>query len=81
MAMKQKTLYEEIREAGHSRRDFLRFCSMMAAYLGLESSGVAQVVEALETKPRLPVVWFHFSRVYLLQRIFYPLVTSDCCKM
>ncbi len=61
MAIKQKTLYEEIREAGHSRRDFLRFCSMMAAYLGLESSGVAQVVEALENNPRLPVVWFHFQ--------------------
>ncbi len=61
MAEQRKTLYEEIREAGHSRRDFLRFCSMMAAYLGLESTGVSQVVEALETKPRLPVVWFHFQ--------------------
>ena len=28
---------------------------------GLEASGVAQVVNALETKPRLPVIWLHLQ--------------------
>ncbi len=34
---------------------------MIAAYLGLESSGAAAVANALETKSRLPVVWMHFQ--------------------
>ncbi len=55
------TLWEEMRARGVSRRDFVKFCTWMAAFLGLESSGVAQVVKALETKRRLPVVWLHFQ--------------------
>ncbi len=53
------TLWEEMRAHGVSRRDFLKFCTWMGAMLGLESSGVAAVVEALETKRRLPIVWLH----------------------
>jgi hydrogenase small subunit len=33
----------------------------MGAMLGVEASGVAQIVKALETKRRLPVVWLHFQ--------------------
>ena len=55
------TIWEHAALLGHSRRDFLRFCSWLAAAAGLESSQVGQVVHALETKPRLPVVWFHFQ--------------------
>jgi hydrogenase small subunit len=50
-----------MRARGVSRRDFVKFCTWMSAYLGLEASGVAQVVKALETKRRLPVVWLHFQ--------------------
>jgi hydrogenase small subunit len=46
---------------GYSRRDFLQFCSWIAAAAGIEASLVPQVVEALDTKARLPVVWFHFQ--------------------
>ena len=56
MSQRPKTLYEEIRDKGYSRRDFLKFCGTMAAMLGLESSGVAQVARALETKSRIPVL-------------------------
>ncbi|MBN2174036.1 MAG: hydrogenase small subunit [Bacteroidales bacterium] len=56
---KQPTIYEEIREKGYSRRDFIKFCSMMAAMLGLESSAISQVARALESKPRLPLIWLH----------------------
>lgn len=56
---KQKTLYEEIREKGYSRRDFIKFCGMITAMLGLESSAIGQVAKALETKPRLPLIWLH----------------------
>ncbi len=58
---KPVTYYETIRQAGYSRRDFMKFAAMIAAYMGLESSGIAQVAKALETKPRIPVIWEHFQ--------------------
>ena len=61
MSKNSKTVYEEIRSQGFSRREFLKFCGTMAAMLGLETSGVAQVVKALETKTRIPVLWMHFQ--------------------
>lgn len=61
MSMKKPTIYEEVRAAGYSRRDFLKFCGTMAAMLGLEASGVAQVAKALETNSRIPVLWMHFQ--------------------
>lgn len=59
MSRKKPTVYDEIRAQGYSRRDFLKFCGMMGAFLGLEASGVTQMVKALETKPRLPLIWLH----------------------
>lgn len=61
MEKRKKTVYEECIDRGISRRDFLRFCTTMAAWLGLEASGVAQIVEALETKSRPPILWLHFQ--------------------
>ncbi len=61
MNQKPKSMYEEIREKGYSRRDFLKFCGTMAAMLGLEASGAAQVARALESKSRIPVLWMHFQ--------------------
>lgn len=58
---KQPTYWEVMEQRGYSRRDFLRFCSWMAAFIGLEATGIIKVVKAMETKPRLPVVWFHFQ--------------------
>lgn len=55
------TYLEEFKRKGYSRKDFLKFCTLMAAYLGLENSAIGQVVEALKTKPRLPVIWLHFQ--------------------
>jgi hydrogenase small subunit len=61
MEKKRKTFYEELKADGISRKDFLKFCATMAAMLGLESSGIGQIAKALETKARLPVIWFHFQ--------------------
>jgi len=55
------TYYEELRQKGYSRRDFMKFCTVMAAYLGLESSGAAQISKALMATPRVPVIWLHFQ--------------------
>lgn len=60
-SIQPKTYYEELRDKGYSRRDFMKFCTMMAAYMGLQSSGVAQVANALKTNTRLPVIWLHFQ--------------------
>lgn len=58
---KQLTLYEEMKARGYSRRDFMKFAATMAAFIGLESSGIAQVARAMETKVRPPVLWMHFQ--------------------
>ena len=55
------TIYEQMVSRGVSRRDFLKFCAWMSAYLGLEQSGVAQIAKAIETRRRIPVVWMHFQ--------------------
>ncbi|MEJ2635548.1 MAG: hydrogenase small subunit [Calditrichia bacterium] len=61
MPEKPQTLWEKMQSQGYSRREFLRFCSYIAAAAGIQASGFATVVKALETKPRPPVVWFHFQ--------------------
>jgi hydrogenase small subunit len=58
---RQPTYYEEVERKGYSRRDFMKFCAMMAAYMGLQSQGIAQVAKALQTNTRLPVIWLHFQ--------------------
>ncbi len=56
-----RTLYDEAIEKGFSRRDFMKFCTTIAAFMGLEASGVASVAQALQTKTRPPVIWMHFQ--------------------
>ena len=55
------TIYEQALSRGVSRRDFLKFCTWMGAYLGLEHEAAAQIARALESKRRIPVVWLHFQ--------------------
>lgn len=61
MESEQKTFYQELRAKGYSRRDFLKFCGLVGVMLGLESTGIAQIVDALQTKPRKAVIWYHFQ--------------------
>jgi [NiFe] hydrogenase small subunit len=49
------------RAGGVSRREFLSFCSAVAAALGLGPAGVRQVQAALAAGLRPPVLWLHFS--------------------
>ncbi len=55
------TIWEQAQLQGYSRRDFLQFCSWIAAAAGIHASGVPRVVEALDSQPRPTVVWFHFQ--------------------
>lgn len=52
-----ETHYEALIKKGYSRREFLKMCTIMAAILGLEASGASKIAYALETKPRLPVIF------------------------
>ena len=51
--------YDLLRAHGVDRRSFLKFCTTTAAALGLDAALVPQVVKAMETKPRIPVIWLH----------------------
>ncbi len=57
----QPTYYDEVQRKGYTRRDFVQFVSMMTAFIGLEQSAIGQVTKALESKPRIPVIWLHFQ--------------------
>lgn len=59
MAEKLQTFYDLMRAQGTSRRSFLKFCSLTAAALGLEPAYAGRIAHAMETKPRLPVLWLH----------------------
>jgi len=60
-ALTRLSVLELMEERGYSRRDFLKFCAFMSATLGVHSAGLNSIVEAMESKPRPPVVWFHFQ--------------------
>lgn len=58
---RQQTVYEAALARGISRRDFLKTCTVLAATLGIDFAASGQVVEAMETKKRVPVVWLQFQ--------------------
>lgn len=76
---KEQTFYQELKAKGYTRRQFLKFCGIMGAMLGLHQTGIAQVVNALQTKPPQAGSLVSLSRVYLLQRII-PTVVSPACR-
>ncbi len=46
---------------GISRRDFLRFCTAVAATLGLPLSMTELLAQTIEKAKRPPVIWLHFQ--------------------
>jgi len=57
--MEIETFYEVMKRQGITRRSFLKFCSLTAASLGLAPAFAAKIANAMETKPRTPVIWLH----------------------
>ncbi|MDP4128428.1 MAG: twin-arginine translocation signal domain-containing protein, partial [Bacillota bacterium] len=53
--------YQAARRKGFSRRDFLKFCTLMGAMLGLDAAEFPKIVQALQTKPRLPVIYLNLQ--------------------
>ncbi len=54
-----ETFYEVMRRQGITRRSFMKYCSLTATALGLGPAFVPQIAHAMETKPRLPILWLH----------------------
>jgi len=59
MALRSQSTYDLLRQHGVDRRTFLEYCVKLTASMGLGTALVPTVVSALETKPRLPVIWLH----------------------
>jgi hydrogenase small subunit len=59
--MPEETVYDALMRTGISKRDFLKFCLLTTASLGLESSMFAKVVRAMQTKPRPPIYWLNYA--------------------
>lgn len=55
------SIAESLSRQGVSRRDFIKFCTLMAATLSLPSGFMAKIAEALERKQRPYVVWLEFQ--------------------
>lgn len=51
--------YDVLKQHGVDRRTFLKFCTTISAAMGLEAVMVPRVIEAMEKKPRIPVLWLH----------------------
>ncbi|MEO1089518.1 MAG: hydrogenase small subunit [Pseudomonadota bacterium] len=55
----RETFYDVIRRQGITRRSFSKFCALTAASMGLGPSYASTIANAMETKPRIPVLWLH----------------------
>ena len=53
-------LETRLQQRGVSRRDFLKFCGLMAATLALPAVETPRIARALTAATRLPVVWLGF---------------------
>ena len=61
MENKRPSVYERVPSERHLPPGLPEVLYHHGRLMGLEASGVAQVVNALETKPRLPIIWLHLQ--------------------
>jgi hydrogenase small subunit len=54
-----ETFYDVMHRQGITRRSFLKFCSLTAAAMGLGPGFAPKIAHAMESKPRIPVLWLH----------------------
>ncbi len=57
----QGNLRDLLTQRGISRRDFMRFCALMAGTLALPASAIPKISYALETVKRPPLIWLEFQ--------------------
>jgi hydrogenase small subunit len=61
VSIMEGTVQQMVRGQGVTRREFLKFCSMMTGVLALPRSYAARIESALAVPTRLPVVWLEFQ--------------------
>ncbi|MBU0704995.1 MAG: hydrogenase small subunit [Chloroflexi bacterium] len=59
--MNSSNIEQSLVQRGISRRDFLKFCTVMAGTLALESTAITKIAHALESPKRTPVIWLEFQ--------------------
>lgn len=59
MSHQLPTTYDVLQSRGVTRRDFLKYCALTAVAMGLAPGAEQAIAKALETKPRLPVLWIN----------------------
>lgn len=59
--MQEISVREEAGRRGLTRRDFLKFCSLMAGVLAMPQSITPRIVKALEAPKRTPLIWLEFQ--------------------
>jgi hydrogenase small subunit len=59
MGTSVETFYDVMRRQGITRRSFMKFCSLTASALALGPEFAGKIANAMETKPRMPVLWLH----------------------
>ena len=55
--MNEQNFVKQLKARGYSRRDFLKFCTVMAASMGLPLSAGEKIAAAVENPTRPPVIW------------------------
>lgn len=58
---KLTSLFESLAKRGVDRRDFMKFCSTMAATLALPATFGTKIAEALDVQKKPSVVWLEFQ--------------------
>jgi hydrogenase small subunit len=53
--------FDELKHRGVSRREFTRFCSVMAAAMALPGGAAAQIAEAIQKKQKPVLLWLEFQ--------------------
>jgi len=61
MPIEPGSIREALAQRGVSRRDFLKFCSGMAAILALPKAMTPRIVHALEESKRTPLIWLEYQ--------------------
>jgi [NiFe] hydrogenase small subunit len=80
MSDHKKSLDERLEQRGVTRRDFMKFCTLVSATIGLAPSFAPKIAEALASAQRPPVVWLSFAEctgcTEALLRTSYPWIDT-----
>jgi hydrogenase small subunit len=58
---RDESIYDSLKKKGVSRRDFVKFCTLMAATLALPATFVPRIARALEKAKKPSLVWLEFQ--------------------